>query len=146
MTRISKDQWDSFIESFRDDLERVDDLWKDAERPYRNLDGDVINAKRYCELNVWRVENIVHFVLEWEKCAFFSEGYSSKNFAKRLIDDVYEWSDTAELCPLEYYQTDDHLKLLSMLIVELNEDEPEVDGIRPIVIQRFNEFFHHHAA
>lgn len=139
--RINETDWNEFIGTFRSDLEKVDDMWKDCERSYRDDDGDIINFRNYSELHVWRITNIISFALDWENCVFFEEDVSCSDFARKLIDDVYDWSETAELNPYEYEQTDEHLELFSMLINGLNEEDPEVSGIKPMVIKRFNEYF-----
>lgn len=138
--RISETDWDEFIETFRSDLERVDDMWKDCERPYRNWDGDIIDYNEYNKLNIWRTSNIVNHVIDYEKSVFNDGSESFEEFCEMWVDDSWEWDDYGELDPSIYDQTDAHLYLISILLSGINDDDPDTDGIKPHVLERFASF------
>jgi hypothetical protein len=138
--KISRENWEKFIKSFRHDLEQIDDRWKDIERPYRDWEGDVIDFDEYWNLNLWRVSNIIEYVIDYENSYFYEEGETIQQFAKMWINQSFDWDDFEDLHPQTYDQSEGHIALISLLLCEMAEDDPETHGVRPHVLERFNAF------
>lgn len=136
--KLNDSEWKEFIESFRGELEQVDDMWKDTERSYRDYDGDIINYKKYENLNVWRLSNIINYVIDFDKDLYVESVDTIEKLAQSFIDMDDYFEDCDCLMPYNYHQTDGHLEVISFILCELNSDEHDSDGIRPHVLERYN--------